>query len=74
MTLRTPAYTLRMGKDCPTDTVCFHAQQCAEKYLKALLVLRELEFQGRMISQMRDRRVSFIVQNVHLRHAGTPTR
>lgn len=24
--------------DCPFDTVCFHAQQCAEKYLKALLL------------------------------------
>jgi HEPN domain-containing protein len=23
--------------DCPYDTVCFHAQQAAEKYLKALL-------------------------------------
>ena len=22
-------------EDCPTDTVCFHCQQCAEKYLKA---------------------------------------
>jgi HEPN domain-containing protein len=22
----------------PVDTVCFHAQQCAEKYLKALLL------------------------------------
>jgi HEPN domain-containing protein len=42
--LKNAAYTLRMGKDCPTDTVCFHAQQCAEKYLKALLVLRGLDF------------------------------
>lgn len=25
------------------DAVCFHAQQCAEKYLKAFLVLREIE-------------------------------
>ncbi|MGQ0812328.1 MAG: HEPN domain-containing protein [Nitrospiraceae bacterium] len=24
----------------PWDTVCFHAQQCAEKYLKALLISR----------------------------------
>ena len=23
---------------------CFHAQQCAEKYLKALLILRNFEF------------------------------
>lgn len=29
---------------CPTDTVCFHAQQCVEKYLKALLVLHQIEF------------------------------
>ena len=25
------------------DAVCFHAQQCAEKYLKAVLVLKDLE-------------------------------
>jgi HEPN domain-containing protein len=42
--LKNATYTLRMGKNCPTDTVCFHAQQCAEKYLKALLVLRGLDF------------------------------
>lgn len=28
----------------PTDTVCFHCQQCAEKYLKAYLVYRKIEF------------------------------
>jgi len=28
--------------NCPTDTVCFHAQQCIEKYLKALLTWRSL--------------------------------
>jgi HEPN domain-containing protein len=33
-----------MGAECPTDTVCFHAQQCAEKYLKALLVLAAVDF------------------------------
>ena len=33
-----------MGSDCPTDTVCFHAQQCAEKYVKALLVWRGVDF------------------------------
>lgn len=32
------------GKDCPTDIVCFHAQQCVEKYLKALLCFRGLDF------------------------------
>ena len=29
-----------------TDTVCFHAQQCVEKYLKAYLVLK-----GRRLSE-----------------------
>ena len=36
--------TLKMGAECPTDTVCFHAQQCVEKYLKGLLVLRAIDF------------------------------
>lgn len=35
---------LRAGKRCPSETVCFHAQQCAEKYLKAYLTFRNLEF------------------------------
>lgn len=38
------AHTLKLGRRCPTDTVCFHAQQCAEKYLKALLTLRRTDF------------------------------
>ncbi len=29
----------------PLDTVCFHAQQCAEKYLKAYLVQYEINFE-----------------------------
>ena len=39
--LSNAAYVLRLGKRCPTDTVCFHAQQCVEKYLKAMLVNHE---------------------------------
>ena len=35
---------LRLKKRCPTDTVCFHAQQCVEKYLKGLLILRGIAF------------------------------
>lgn len=35
--LRNATHTLSMGDDCPYDTVCFHAQQCSEKYIKALL-------------------------------------
>jgi HEPN domain-containing protein len=42
--LKTAAHTLKLGAVCPTDTVCFHAQQCVEKYLTALLVVRGIEF------------------------------
>ncbi len=42
--LKTATHTLKLGEDCPTDTVCFHAQQCVEKYLKALLVLKGVDF------------------------------
>jgi HEPN domain-containing protein len=42
--LITAAHTLKLRENCPTDAVCFHAQQCFEKYLKALLVLNGIEF------------------------------
>ena len=42
--LRNAQHTLLMGADCPFDTVCFHAQQCVEKYLKALLCSRAIDF------------------------------
>ncbi len=42
--LITAAHTLKLGESCPTDTVCFHAQQCIEKYLKASLVLSGKDF------------------------------
>ncbi len=42
--LKNAVYTLGMGDDCPTDTVCFHAQQCVEKYLKAFLSLNSIDF------------------------------
>ena len=42
--LKNAAHTLTLGDECPTDTVCFHAQQCVEKYLKALLVMLQVEF------------------------------
>ena len=35
---------VRSGEDCPADTVCFHAQQCVEKYMKALLVWKCIPF------------------------------
>ncbi|MBI5603526.1 MAG: HEPN domain-containing protein [Deltaproteobacteria bacterium] len=28
----------------PCDTICFHAQQCAEKYLKGFLTYYEIDF------------------------------
>lgn len=28
----------------PTDTVCFHSQQCAEKYIKGFLTFNEIYF------------------------------
>jgi HEPN domain-containing protein len=37
-------HTLKLGDDCPADTVCFHAQQCVEKYLKAALVHEGIDF------------------------------
>lgn len=42
--LKNAALTLRAGEECPPDTVAFHAQQCAEKYLKALLSFRGTDF------------------------------
>ncbi|HHW59088.1 MAG: HEPN domain-containing protein [Bacteroidales bacterium] len=32
------------GKDPITDVICFHAQQCVEKYLKAFLVYNNKSF------------------------------
>ena len=31
-------HTLTLQDNCPLSTVCFHSQQCVEKYLKALLI------------------------------------
>ena len=42
--LITAEHSLKLGENCPYDTVCFHAQQCAEKYLKALLALKWVDF------------------------------
>lgn len=41
--LITAEYTMTM-KNPPYDTICFHAQQCAEKYLKGFLTFYEIEF------------------------------
>jgi len=42
--LKNAEHTLTLEQDCPFDTICFHAQQCAEKYLKALLVSQSFDF------------------------------
>jgi HEPN domain-containing protein len=42
--LKTAAYTIKMSTGWPTDTICFHAQQCVEKYLKAFLVIKGIDF------------------------------
>lgn len=41
--LRNAALILRTGEESPADTVAFHAQQCVEKYLKAMLTLRGID-------------------------------
>jgi len=53
-------HTLGMGADCPYDTICFHAQQGAEKYIKALLSSLSVDFPkvhdiGRLIHLLPDR-------------------
>ena len=42
--LKAAAYLLKMKEECPTDTVCFHAQQAVEKYFKAWMVVHDIEF------------------------------
>jgi HEPN domain-containing protein len=42
--LTNAVHTLKLKEKCPTDTVCFHAQQAVEKYFKALLVYRDIDF------------------------------
>jgi len=42
--LKNAIHTLTLGVECPTDTVCFHAQQCVEKYVKSLLVMFQVAF------------------------------
>ena len=42
--LTAAAQILKLGKAAPVETVCFHAQQCIEKYLKAMLVYRSIPF------------------------------
>lgn len=42
--LKTAVLVLRGGEEAPADTIAFHAEQCAEKYLKALLSWYGIDF------------------------------
>ncbi len=42
--LRIALNALETMKEPPLDTICFHAQQCVEKYLKAYLTYYGIEF------------------------------
>ena len=42
--LKAAEHLLTLKGDCPTEIVCFHAQQGVEKYLKALLMLLDVDF------------------------------
>lgn len=35
---------LKLGPEAPLEVVCFHAHQCVEKYVKAILSLHSTEF------------------------------
>lgn len=43
--LITAKWSIKIKPEPPLDIVCFHAQQCAEKYLKAYLVYHDIEFE-----------------------------
>lgn len=42
--LKNASNTLKLGKDGPLDTICFHAQQCVGKYMKSFLAFRGIDF------------------------------
>src|SRR3989344_9145454 len=42
--LRNAEHTFTLRENCPYDTICFHAQQCVEKYIKALLIHLAIDF------------------------------
>lgn len=42
--LRLARHALALSSSCPTRLIAYHAQQCAEKYLKAYLVFHYIDF------------------------------
>ena len=43
--LVTAKHCLKIKPSPPFDTICFHAQQTAEKYLKSFLTFHDIEFE-----------------------------
>jgi HEPN domain-containing protein len=42
--LRLAKHAFKLKSSCPYKLIAYHAQQCAEKYLKAYLVFRNIDF------------------------------
>ena len=42
--LRLAEHALKLSSGCPYRLIAYHAQQCAEKYIKSFLVFHEIEF------------------------------
>jgi HEPN domain-containing protein len=42
--LRLAVHSLTLESSCPYRLTAYHAQQCAEKYLKAFLVFHQIDF------------------------------
>ncbi len=42
--LRLAEHALRLTSGCPYRLIAYHAQQCAEKYIKAFLVFSNIDF------------------------------
>lgn len=42
--IRLAKHALKLKSSCPYKLIAYHAQQCAEKYLKAYLVFRNIDF------------------------------
>lgn len=42
--LRLAKHALKLKSSCPYKLIAYHAQQCAEKYLKAYLVFKNTDF------------------------------
>ena len=42
--LKLAKHAFRLLSSCPCKLIAFHAQQCAEKYLKAFLALKKVDF------------------------------